>query len=149
MKDNIPFPQADDFEKVVSIINIDDPAKLMDYSKMSVILGNVSNRQVSYYISAAQYLGFLDKEKHFTSLGKSVRELVGIEQNAELARTIVSDRVFGTVYFKEKMLGIELEKEDIVEIMKDIIVLDSDTVYLRRSSTVRCWIKWIKSKELQ
>lgn len=143
-----PFPQANDFNKVVSVINIPDEAQLTSYPYMRVYLGDISDRQVDYYISACIYLGLVDKEKHFSADGLYLRTLVGVNQIAELSRRIVSDNVFGSVYFQEKMLGVHLEKDDIVDIMKNYIDLESDAVYTRRASTVISWINWINLHEI-
>lgn len=143
-----PFPQANDLSKVISVLNIPEESQLINYPYMRVYLGDISDRQVDYYISACIYLGLVDKDKNFTDDGIHLRTLVGIEQIAELSRIIVSDKVFGTVYFQEKMLGIHLEKEDVVEIMKDLVDLESNAVYERRSSTVLSWINWINLREV-
>ena len=144
---NVPFPQANDFEKIIAIINVDDDTKLKDYSGMGVYLGDISSRQVDYYISACVYLNIINKDKEFTEIGQRLRNLYGIEQKAELARVIVSDEIFGSVYFRQKMLGVKLEREDIIEIMKQYVVFDSEPMYARRASTVISWIKWILNNE--
>lgn len=144
---NVPFPQANDFEKIIAIVNVDDDTKLKDYSGMGVYLGDISSRQVDYYISACVYLNIINKDKEFTEIGQRLRNLYGIEQKAELARVIVSDEIFGSVYFRQKMLGVKLEREDIIEIMKQYVVFDSEPMYARRASTVISWIKWILNNE--
>lgn len=144
---NVPFPQANDFGKIIAIVNVDDDTKLKDYSGMGVYLGDISSRQVDYYISACVYLNIINKDKEFTEIGQRLRNLYGIEQKAELARVIVSDEIFGSVYFRQKMLGVKLEREDIIEIMKQYVVFDSEPMYARRASTVISWIKWILNNE--
>ena len=144
---NVPFPQANDFEKIIAIVNVDDDTKLKDYSGMGVYLGDISSRQVDYYISACVYLNIINKDKEFTEIGQRLRNLYGIEQKAELARVIVSDEIFGSVYFRQKMLGVKLEREDIIEIMKQYVVFDSEPMYARRASTVISWSKWILNNE--
>lgn len=138
-----PFPQANDFQKVISIINIDDDEKLKDYSSMCVYLGDITPRQVDYYISACIYLGLLDERKVFTELGQHLHVMGATAQIAELARYIISDEIFGTVYFRQKVLGFELGNEDVVDIMKEHIVFESEAMYKRRASTVMSWVRWI------
>lgn len=142
-----PFPQANDFEKVMMVINVDKPEKLKDYNYMSVYLEDISDRQVDYYITACTYLGLINKNKEFSKLGESLRSKVGIEQMAELSRIICSDEVFGYVYFKQKFIGAELDKEEIIEIMKERVSFNSEAMYVRRASTIMSWIRWIKEKE--
>ena len=96
---------------------------------------------------ACVYLNIINKNKEFTEIGQRLRSLYGIEQRAEFARIIVSDEIFGSVYFRQKMLGIKLEREDIIEIMKQYIAFDSEPMYLRRASTIISWVKWILNNE--
>lgn len=147
IKEQSPFPQANDFEKIISILEIDRPDSLRNYSIMTKYLGDISDRQVDYYISACSYLGIIDRNKEFSRLGVYLRKLCGLEQKSELARIIVSDEVFGTVYFRQKMLGVELDKDEVVEIMKEHIEFESEAMYQRRASTVISWIKWILQQE--
>ncbi len=144
---NAPFPQANDFDKVLKIVNVELPEKLKDYGYMSVYLDDVSDRQVDYYISACIYLGIINKNKEFSRLGERLRNEVGIEQMAEIARIICSDEVFGYVYFKQKFIGTEFDKEEIIEIMKERIEFQSEAMYERRASTIMSWLRWIKERE--
>ena len=80
---NAPFPQADDFEKVVKILNVDDAEKLKNTSYISMLIGDLTSRQVSYYLAACKYLGLIDDKRCFTNEGKRIRKLVGVEQTAE------------------------------------------------------------------
>lgn len=144
-----PFPQANDINKVIKIINIDHEDNLKDYGYMCMYLGDISNRQVDYYISACTYLNLIGTNKEFTDLGLILRGLTGVEQSVRLAQIIVSDIVFGEVYFMQKFLGIDMTVEDVAERMKKYVVFDSEAMYLRRSSTVCSWIKWILRQEEQ
>ena len=112
-----------------------------------MILGGVTERQVQYYLSACQYLGLVSADKAFTDLGDRIRSLGENQQFVELARIIVSNEIFGTIYFSEKSLGSKYSKEDIVEIMHDhALGFESDNMYERRAQTVLKWIEWINSK---
>ncbi len=141
----VPFPQANDFEKVIAILNIDKAEKLVDKKHLSSILDMVTDRQVQYYLSACAYLGLINKVKKFTKLANELRTLNSSEQTIELARLIVSDKVFGNVYFSQKMYGMKLSTDEIVDIMKARGVLfDSEEMYKRRAQTVASWIAWIE-----
>lgn len=142
-----PFPQANDFEKVMKVVNVEQPEKLKDYGYMSLYLEDISDRQVGYYITACVYLGLITKNKEFTKLGERLRTMVGIEQMAELSRIICSDDVFGYVYFQQKFIGTELDKEEIIEIMKERVAFNSEAMYVRRASTIMSWLRWIKERE--
>ena len=145
-KNDAPFPQANDFKKVIKILNTEEE-KLNDYEVMRVVLGDVTSRQVDYYESACIYLGLMTKEKKFTQKGIIVRSMSGIRQTIALSQIVVSDAVFGTVYFTWKMLGIEPELDDVITIMKQYVSLKTEKMYKRRASTVIRWVKWVISNE--
>ena len=142
-----PFPQANNFDKVLMVLNVEKPEKLKDYGFMTVYLEDITDRQVDYYISACTYLGLINKQKEFTDLGNRVRNKVGIEQASEIARILVSDEIIGYIYFQQKFLGTELDKDDIIEIMKEMIVFNSEAMYERRASTIISWLRWINKQE--
>ena len=141
------FPQANNVDRLLSLINIPSVDDMKDVNKVSMIIGNLTTRQGAYYTSALLYLGIINNDKTFTPLGLSLRELVGVTQKAELARLIISLKPFGTVYFREKLLGFELNIEDIIDIMKEQVDLEEESVYRRRASTIKSWVKWICDQE--
>lgn len=146
-KRNFPFPQADDFDKVVAIVNIDDEAKLSDKNAIARLLGDITERQVQYYLSACQYLGLITADKKFSDLGDSIRAKGESQQFVDLARLIVSDEIFGTVYFSQLMLGCTYSREEIIEVMHDHkMSFDSEDIYKRRAHTVERWVAWIDEK---
>jgi len=145
MDNAIPFPQADDFEKVISLLKIDDEEDLQSNMKISIQLGEITDRQVNYYLSAAAYLGLIEGRK-YTELGKKIREYDLIEQRIELIRLILSDEVFGTIYITEKRLGIKLSKEEIIDIMKKTVSFNSEEMFKRRAQTVASWVAWIHNE---
>jgi len=145
---NAPFPQANDFNKIFTIIGTDEE-KLKDYSYMQVLLGDITGRQVDYYLSACVYLGLITHEKKYTDEGNKIRKMSGMNRIAATCRLVVSDEIFGMVYFESKLLGVELERDDIVAIMKDYISFESEAMYVRRASTVHSWVQWILDSEEQ
>lgn len=139
-----PFPQADVFEKIISILNIDDESLLKDKVYVSKLLGGIHERQVAYYISASMYLGLLTNDKKFTDVANKLREKSSIRQSADLAILILSNKVFGEVYFLQKIYGEKFDVDDVVDIMKENeIEFDSEAMYKRRARTVMCWVQWI------
>ena len=142
-ENNFPFPQADDFEKVVTLLNIKEESSLKNKTSVSMLLGDIDNRQVQYYLSALMYLDLVESNKSFTSKGQHIRSLGFSKQIVELARIIVSKDVFGTVYFTEKSLKVKMDRNDVIEVMKEFVYFSSDTMYIRRSQTVIKWIEWV------
>lgn len=145
IEDKIPFPQADDFEKIVRIVNIDDESRLIDKDSMSRYLDDISPRQVQYYLSACMYLNIIDEKKKFTEEGMFLREQNNANQIIELIRLILSIRIFGMVYFSEKYLGVKFTREDIKNLMREHTKIDNDAVIHRRAQTVLKWIEWVNS----
>ncbi|MDD4069952.1 MAG: hypothetical protein PHF05_05815 [Candidatus Izemoplasmatales bacterium] len=142
-ENNFPFPQADDFEKVVSLLNIKEESSLKNKTSVSMLLGDIDSRQVQYYLSALMYLDLVQANKSFTSKGQYIRSLGFSRQIVELARIIVSKDVFGTVYFTEKSLKVKMDRNDVIEVMKEFVHFSSDAMYKRRSQTVIKWIEWV------
>ena len=142
-KDSFPFPQADNMNKIILLLNLEDEELLLDRIFLSRFLGGISQRQVSYYTSAMKYLGLMTRERKYTPRAIYMRGLSTLFQNIELARIVISDPLLARVYFMEKALETKLEKEDIIEVMREFISLGSDEMYRRRSQTVIGWISWI------
>ncbi len=82
----------------------------------------------------------------FTNEALEMRQWPIKKQEIELARLIISDKIFGTVFFTEKFLGFKMPKEDIIDVMKENIELNSFKMYNRRAQTVMKWIEWINKK---
>lgn len=138
---SIPFPQADDFKKIIKIINIDDSALLKDTSYLCAFLGDVTERQVSYYLAACDYIG-ITKKREFTSFGKQLRELSEKKQYVKLAQEIFQEDLFSEIYFIEKVYGMKLGLEEIINLMKEKVNLNTEEMYKRRAQTVSSWIDW-------
>lgn len=143
INDKIPFPQADDFEKIVKIINIDDPSRYNDKLSMSRFLDDISPRQVQYYLSACMYLNLINSNKGLTEEGKYLRKLNNADQIIELSRLILSIRVFGNVYLGEKYLKVKYTRQDVEDLMRSTTNIENEAVIHRRSQTVLKWIEWI------
>ena len=145
MDKNIPFPQADDFNKIISLLNIEDESLLKNKNKISMLFDGIAERQVQYYLSACMYLGLINNKKEFTITGKRIRGLSRTEQDIELAQLIVSHDVFGHIYFLEKRISAKLDRNDVVDCLKKYVSFDSEEMYKRRSQTVIKWIEWINT----
>lgn len=145
-KNEFPFPQADDFEKIVQLMNLKDEERLKDKEFLCDLLGGITERQVQYYLSACQYLGFVTSDKKYTERGEAIRALGESQQYIEYAIAIVSKEVFGTVYFTGKMLGSPCSREDVIDYMRDHKVgIDTEEMYKRRAQTVVKWVEWINN----
>lgn len=141
-----PFPQANDLEKVVQIINVPDPQTVLNDDDLGVYLDGITSRQARYYIAAAKYLGILTPEKMFSESGEKLRNMNTYMQRVELIRIVLSDVIFGTAFYTEKVLGMTLSKEDIIDIIKKEYPDYCDIIYPRRAQTVRSWLNWINAQ---
>lgn len=146
----IPFPQADDFTKVVCIGDLLQYHGGLLKEEARDYLGLVS-RQIDYYINAGCYLGifYVNNGKiELTKEGKNIFALTNLEKTIELIKAIVSHKVFSFVLRFKLMSKVEVEKIQIANIMKafNLFNINSDDTYLRRASTVNSWTQWILEK---
>ena len=141
--DQIVFPQANDFTKIIRIMNLDEK-KLFNYKYIGVML-NVTQRQVSYYLSACKFLRLIDGDK-FTELGKSIKNM-GIDMKIKTYIKVILEvdlmfDIFYDIVFKKQTINLKEIASRIY--IKNLVV--SESVALRRASTVKNWIKWILSQ---
>ena len=142
---HFPFPQADDINKIVILLNLDDENLLSDSAFLGRFLGDISERQVSYYTSAMKYLGLITADRKYTPHAIYMRELSTFNQNIELAKLLLTDPVLAKVYLMEKAIETKLDRDDVVEIMREYVELGSENMYQRRSQTVMSWISWLNT----
>lgn len=143
----IPFPQADKFERIINLCELlyqnglttDEITETYDFT----------DRQTDYYINAGKYLGLIEKPKrsHNCSLsekGRSIFYLSSEERQLKLAELILEHSIFAEaldLYFKN---GFEPSKDVIVEIIEGAGLSDiGRTTFERRAGTVLSWVNWI------
>ena len=141
MKSKVPFPQANDVNKLIAIIRVEQD-QLFDNQYLIELL-KVTQRQVNYYLSACSFLGILDRKRHFAELGLSLKSKGQEGLIVALSQIIVSKPVFGEVFFNKLFNGCFLTNEEISELITFNYGVDSIEVADRRASTVKKWIDWI------
>lgn len=139
---NIPFPQANTFNIVLDLldqlINRDmapeDITNFLEYAP----------RQTNYYITAAEYLEFVTKEKKYTltTYGRQIMKLSHKERTLEIVRTILSHKPF-FVAMDQYINNFSFDNEKIAEVICECSENINKSTALRRTSTVTAWIKWI------
>ena len=141
----IPFPQADSFTKIVSLIDlIEEEISAQEVSDFY----DFELRQGSYYISAAKYLGIVQGKKSkykLTEQGFIVANTDMKTRNEILIRLILRHKVFYYTY-KYYLENERIPSSDyIIELMKKYtdIPKESNKTFRRRASTVKGWIQWI------
>ena len=145
----IPFPQADNFERIINLCELLNKKVL---SKDDVTTEyDFDERQTNYYTDAARYLGLIEKKNsgnisyNLSKFGEKI--LSQNYKNRQLAycECILSHKVF---YFTLKKFfdsGEMPSKNEIVQIMKecDLFNVQSEETFKRRSSTIKSWLNWI------
>lgn len=146
---DIPFIQADKFERVISLLE-----QLYDNSLTTEEIAEMMQfelRQSDYYFNAGRYLGLFEKVVddnkgtivvQLTSLGKQVFKLNYKERQLKLVELILEHKIFHDlfkdVYDKKELLPREYVKNK----MREYNVCGESVVH-RRSSSVLGWLKWI------
>jgi len=153
---DIPFPQADSFERIINLCELLNEKKDLSpfYPSRDYITENYdfNVRQTNYYTDAARYLGLIDKKQEnrevtyfLTDAGKNMFNLSIVNRQQRFIELILSHLTFNRVlqlYFKSYEAP---SKGEVIEIMKQshLYRVDSEATYARRSSTVSSWISWI------
>jgi hypothetical protein len=147
----IPFPQADSFERVINLCELLMQKGFMSKEEISRNY-DFEYRQANYYAIAGKYLGIIDsKQKEgqsicfLTEQGGRIFTLSFYDRQVEFIKLILSHTAFKetlkTFFRNGEMPG----KDEIVEIMKKstLYKVNSDSTYFRRASTITGWINWI------
>lgn len=152
----IPFPQADSFERVVNLCELIKQNQIMTKEQYleDYDFGTIDPRQHDYYTNAARYLGLVDKVQDpifkqtsfvLSKLGQKIMNVSLIDRQKEFIKLILSHQVFREVFKLYLYQGEMPQKEVIVEIMKSskLYNINSDATYFRRASTIISWTNWI------
>ena len=147
----VPFPQADDFSRVIDLISLLVDSALPPEEITSNY--DFDKRQTDYYFNAARYLGLVEKSKdddkiiraELTKEGRKIMSLPHKEKNLAIMKKVIEHNPFSEglkIYFEKSEAP---TKEELVKIMKEskLHKVGSDTTYRRRAQTVLKWIEWI------
>lgn len=148
----IPFPQADNFKRVINICELLNENEFLTREEVTYNY-DFDIRQTNYYTDACRYLGLVDKErdriegvKYFlTDRGKNIFRLNIKNRNLSFVKCILEKRSFNEA-FKEYLSELELpSRNEIVKIMEGsgLHNINSQSTYKRRASTISGWINWI------
>lgn len=146
-KNKIPFPQANDFGKILLILNINDENDLLNKNFLQEYLSLGTPRQISYYLSACEFIGFIDHKHNFTDFGIMLRESSMEYRMLRVMQKVVFLPVFGEVFFMKYLFQESVLIEDIMQIIMDVYGIENEEVCKRRASTVKKWIEWIESNK--
>lgn len=144
-KDNVPFPQADSFPRVLDILNVLKENQLTAIEISDIYEFDI--RQAHYYLAAARYLGLVMKSEGsvygLTELGQSIQDKKYKERNLDIISTVLSHKPFN-VAFKQYIDNHEIDSKVISDVILDTSVnVNERSTADRRTQTVKSWINWI------
>jgi hypothetical protein len=146
----IPFPQADSFERVINICELLSEQELSRNDVTEQYAFDV--RQTNYYTDAARYLGLLEKRQdsimpiyRLSETGKRLLVLNYKQRQLAFCDLILSHKAFGDTLRKYLECGNMPSTAEIMQIMKlsNLYNVSSDSTFGRRSSTIKGWLNWI------
>lgn len=147
----ISFPQANSMSRMINLIELlyEKPMTKQDITTEYAF----NERQTNYYTDAGRYLGIIEKgrdEEHrivfqLSSLGHYVMGLEYKDRQLAIASQILKHRVFNEILKIHLRCGEMPNTQTIVQIMKQSMLyrVESDSTFIRRSSTIVGWINWI------
>ncbi len=133
-----PFPQADSFERIDSLLLLLSEGKEYKIDELVLEL-DISSRQINYYYSVLEWMELAKKE----SRGKISLTKTGIR----LANTPFKERTqkCAEIVFSEPILNDALHDKKLNESNFKVYNISGSTVN-RRFQTVKSWIKYFKEK---
>jgi hypothetical protein len=148
--DDVPFPQADRFERVIDLL-----AQL--YSKSSLTQEEITTnydfdvRQTQYYTNAGRYLGLIDRVQvadqgvtySLTDFGSCIMRKEPRTRNLALVELILSRKVFREAVRYYLTNAEPPVVSEIVKFMQEAgLGIEGETLR-RRAQSVIGWIRWI------
>lgn len=145
--DHIPFPQANDMDKIVDTVQLID---LGVCTKAAIAeFFEFDERQSYYYTDAARYLGFVDKLQQSFVLTEAGQDFLTMPARTQRTKAIFR-QMLKRPSLRAALALIEgrdfdltrVREEELAEIIQQNTSLSGSTP-LRRASTLRKWFKWL------
>jgi hypothetical protein len=142
----IPFPQADRFDRVVDLLGL---LVECERSESDITQNyNFDQRQTLYYTSAGRYLGLIGQsgDRYFlTAQGEEIMRMPYKRKYMALVEKILRHRVFREVVTAVITHSRPVAKYEVVQIMKEcgLYRVSGESTYWRRAQTVIKWVEWI------
>ena len=144
---SIPFPQANDLDKIVDLLSlvnngVSTKASIAEYFEFD-------ERQSDYYGNAGCYLSLMQKENInfvLTNLGRTFLSITSpSERTTILIKQLLKRPVFRELI--KKLIDVKynldsISNDEISKAIEKNTLLTGDTP-LRRASTVRSWLRWL------
>ena len=150
--DDVPFPQADTFERVINLCErlARGPMTKEDIEEAY----GFDPRQADYYFNAAAYLGLAQREGGkgsrvvLSNEGRALSDLPLARRNLKLAELILRHSAFRETFCLSLAHGFVPDKTKIREILLATnpgLGNPEGETYARRASTIRHWTQWLLS----
>ena len=140
MNSNVPFPQANDMNKIITLV-MEDNNVLNDKKEAMKVLNVTTERQVAYYLSALLYLNYINHDKEFTERTNSIKN------NEELVKKDIYEQLMSIDLFKEPYVHYkEIHKVNVDELRVKISKANpnmAESTINRRASTIKSWVEWM------
>ena len=149
----IAFPQANSMLRIINLMEL-----LMEkaLSKQDITSKYAfDERQTNYYTDAGRYLGLINKAQdqsgkivfNLTNLGVHIMGLEFRERQLAIVRQILKHKAFNETLKVHLQCGEMPDCQTVIKIMKEsnLYKVESDSTFLRRSSTIMRWVEWILS----
>ena len=146
----VPFPQADDFDRVIDIVAllIDGPKTKNDFTENY----DFDPRQSDYYLNAAKYLGLVESLDHSTfgasELANVIYSKKAREKNAFLMAILMKVPAVSSLSHIWRMDNTKPSLETAIHILEnlpDTSALAKSTIK-RRAQTVMSWTSWLRNQ---
>lgn len=143
---SVPFPQADDFEKVIDMLSALREG-LTELDELAERFGFVS-RQAGYYLNAAKYLSLVDHQSGLTRAGEKILD----ERNRVNRTDLLLKAMLARVVPREAILLLRegnFDPSTIATMPIESMISTSrsgeysDDTITRRANSIRSWLKWL------
>jgi hypothetical protein len=150
---DVPFPQADRFERVIDLLGQMYAANGSLEQEEITTNYDFDHRQTQYYTNAGRYLGLLERKEEgglgvsyaITPLGRQIMGKPPQARNLGLVELILSHSVFRKALEYYLAHAAPPPVEAILDSMRDAELPINDTTATRRAQSVLGWVRWMMS----
>jgi len=147
---DVPYPQANDLDKVIDIITNFHSAGLKNKPAIAEFF-DFDERQGDYYANAGYYLGLLKRVPSSTEFELTREgEFIAKSENRSRRNLLLLKQMLKRPSFNEIIGLFESKNRDLTSLSADRLapiiqkhVELNDTTALRRASTIINWLKWM------
>lgn len=144
---NVPFPQADKFERVVDLVSllIETPRTKEQLTENF----DFDPRQSDYYLNAAKYLGLAQGTETTmfapTMLGTKIFSVHPREKNAFLMAILLKVPGIKELYNVWIKSGVKPDLDEAIRVLENYpeVMKYADSTKKRRAQTILSWAQWV------